>query len=136
MLLEQTVKQPVDEAPRLLGAELLGELDGLVHYHQLRSLALVKHLVDRQAQDVAVDRRHALQPPVVGLAADHRVDLLAVIDGAAHQLLGVEERLRDPPLLARELPPTLSAPGGRPCGPPPPPPTPPRPPPPPLPLHL
>src|SRR5205085_11264924 len=60
---ENPVEYAVDELRRLLRAEFLGDLDGLVDDDQLRRVALVQEFVDRHADDVAVDHRHALQPP-------------------------------------------------------------------------
>jgi hypothetical protein len=56
----------------------------------------VEHLVDREAEDVAVHRRHPLQAPVVCLSPDHLVDFFQVLDRAAHQILGVVKSLFDP----------------------------------------
>src|SRR3954453_4368659 len=96
VLLQQAVQQAVHEAARLLGAELLGQLDGLVEHHELGGVPLVEHLEDGEAQDVAVHGGHSLGLPVVGLTADHLVDPLLVLDRAADQHLGVLERLVHP----------------------------------------
>src|SRR3954453_7316678 len=111
VLLQQAVQQAVHEAARLLGAELLGQLDGFVEHHELGGVPLVEHLEDGQAQDVAVHRRHALQPPVVGLAADQVVDPLAVVHRAADEHLGVLESLAHPLLALGEVLPLVE--GGR-----------------------
>src|SRR5690348_14014226 len=59
-LLVDAVEDAVDEAARLPRAELLGDLDGLVDGHLGRYLILIQELVHGQAQDVAVDHRHAV----------------------------------------------------------------------------
>ena len=48
-------------------------------------LAREQELVQREAQDVAVDRGHALEPPVVGLIDQVRVELGELRDHAAHE---------------------------------------------------
>src|SRR5258705_11905068 len=55
---QNTVEDAVDELRRFVVAELLGDLDGLVDHDQLRRLAFVQKLVDRQTDDVAVDDGH------------------------------------------------------------------------------
>src|SRR5690606_4424739 len=50
------------------------------------------HLVDREPQQVAVDRGHALEAPVRGVRGEQRVDALAVARHAGHQLLRVRAR--------------------------------------------
>ncbi len=46
----------------------------------------MQELEDRQTQDVAIDRRHPLEPPVVGLSADQLVDLGEVLESALDEL--------------------------------------------------
>src|SRR5438874_1514390 len=51
---QNPVEDAVDELRRLLRAEFLGDLDGLVDDDQLRRVRLVQELVDGHADDVAV----------------------------------------------------------------------------------
>src|SRR5262249_3963157 len=91
---EYPVQDAIDELRRLLRAELLGDLDGLVDDDQLRRVGLVQELVDRHADDVAVDHRHALEAPVVGLGHDHLVDFWEILEGAAEDARGELARVR------------------------------------------
>ena len=55
----------------------------------VRELGLPAELVPADAQERAVDRRHAFDGPVLGVLPEQRVDLVAVRVDAAHEPLGV-----------------------------------------------
>src|SRR5438132_3674045 len=76
---QDAIQDPVDELRRLLRAEFLGDLDGLIDDDQLWRVGLVQELVDGHADDVAIDHRHPRQPPVVRLLDDHLVDLRKIV---------------------------------------------------------
>ena len=64
-LLRDRAQQPVDEPPRLVGRELLRELDRLGDHNGDRDVGFVQQLVCRHAQDRAIDRWHALERPAL-----------------------------------------------------------------------
>src|SRR5207244_1022088 len=90
------VEDAVDEAARLLRAELLGDLDRLVDHDLRRHLGGAEDLIDGHTQNVAVHDRHALEDPVLGVLLDHLVDLGLV------RLRATDERLGERPRLAGE----------------------------------
>src|SRR5215470_4728976 len=69
-LLVNAVEDAVDETARLPGAELLRDLDGLVDGDLGRDLALLEQLVHGEPQDVAIDDRHPVEIPVLGVLRD------------------------------------------------------------------
>src|ERR1051326_2034647 len=81
------IENAVDEPARLRGAELLGDLDGLVDHDLGGRLRAPAHLVAGEPQDVAVDGRHPLEVPVLGEPRDDVVDLLLRRLRAAHELV-------------------------------------------------
>src|SRR5262245_49773296 len=87
------IEDPVDEAPGLLGPELLGDLDRLVDGHLGRYLGRAQELVDGQPQDVAIDHGHPLELPVLGALPDHAIDAVLVGAHAPHDSAGELSRL-------------------------------------------
>src|SRR5262245_7526741 len=87
------IEQAVDEPARLLGTELLGDLDGLVDRDLRRHVGIPQELVDREPQDVAVDDRHALDVPVLGELREGVVDLGLIRLRAPDERLGERPRL-------------------------------------------
>ena len=86
--MEDAVEDAVDEPARLGGAVPLGQFEGLVDGDPGRDLGAEHHLVGSQAKDVAVDGRHAVQPPVLGELGDQGVDPLLVLLHAGDQPFG------------------------------------------------
>src|SRR5687768_2877484 len=82
------VQDSVDEATRLGGPELLGDLDGLVDGDLAGHARLEEQLVDGQPQDVAIDDGHAVQVPVLGALRDALVDLALLSLGALDEGVG------------------------------------------------
>jgi len=78
----------VDESPGILGAVLLGNLDRLVDDDRVRSLGLVHQLVHGEAEDVSIDRRQPLEPPMRGLPSEFLVDRLQPLEGPAEENVG------------------------------------------------
>src|SRR5262245_46245657 len=97
------VEDAVDEAARLTGPELLGDLDGLVDDDLGRGVGAPAELVDREAQDVAVDDRHAVEVPVFGEAGDGLVDARSRRHRPAYELVGKLARLAVEGMKAPEL---------------------------------
>ena len=79
-----SVENPVDERHGLVTGELARELQRFVDHHGSRRFELA-HFVDRESQNVSIDGGHALDAPVVGLAADAAIDPGGVFGSAAHQ---------------------------------------------------
>src|SRR5689334_19148087 len=94
LLFVDAIEDPVDEAARLVGAELLRHLEGLVDRHLRGHAGAPQQLEDALPEDVAIDHRHALELPVLGVARDQLVDLALVHLGAPHQRLRALARLR------------------------------------------
>src|SRR5207253_3878619 len=65
-LLADAVEDAVDEAARLLGTELLCDLERLVDRHLGRHVGRPQELVDALPENVAVHDRHAVEAPVLG----------------------------------------------------------------------
>jgi hypothetical protein len=86
-ILADAVEDAVDERPRVRGRVALAELDRLVDHDLRRHVRAVLELVDRHAQDVAVDRGHALDVPVAGHRREARVGRLARAPGSDHEPL-------------------------------------------------
>jgi hypothetical protein len=70
----QFVEHAVDELVRLPAAKPLGQLNHFVQHDGWRRLRM-QQLEDAQPQQIAIDRRHAIQRPVRSLTAQRRVDL-------------------------------------------------------------
>src|SRR6185436_18769983 len=87
------VEDAVDKGAGVLGGELLGDVDRLVDRDQGRDVLSIEELVGRQAEDVAVDRRHALELPVLGDFFDLAVDLGSLLAAAVNELAGEVEHL-------------------------------------------
>src|SRR6185436_14002358 len=87
------VQDPVDERAGVLGGELLGDVDRLVDRDEGRDILAVEEFVGGQPQDVAVDRRHALELPVLGDLLDLAVDLGPLLAAAVDELAGEVEHL-------------------------------------------
>ena len=60
-----------------VAAETLRQLDRLVQRHASGNVGQVKELVGREAEDVAIDPCHALEAPVLRLAADPKARLIS-----------------------------------------------------------
>src|ERR1019366_4305177 len=71
------VENAVDERPRGRRRELLRDLDGLVDHDGIRRVLFVEKLVEREAKEVAVHRRHAPEAPVLGALGEPRIQLVA-----------------------------------------------------------
>src|SRR5205823_14445097 len=78
----------VYEAGSVGAAELLGRLDGLVDGHFGGHVLAVKQLVERHAQDVALQRRDAVERPSHRVALDQRVELRLMLCGPFRELAG------------------------------------------------
>src|SRR2546425_2767888 len=91
-LFADAVQNAVDEAARLFGPELLGDLDGLVDGHLGWHLAGQK-LVHRHAEEVTVHHRHAIQLPVLRVLADELIGFVLVLLSAAHEGVGEDARV-------------------------------------------
>src|SRR6266540_1006332 len=66
------VEDAVDEAPAVLGAELFGDVHRFVDAHHRGDIVPMQHLIDRQAENVAVHGGDARQLPVLAVFADER----------------------------------------------------------------
>ena len=79
-------EQAVDEARRVVGRQLLGQLHRLADRDRVGDVVAPEQLVDRRsAAIVAVDRRHPVQRPALGVGRDQLVDPVAVRDDALDQ---------------------------------------------------
>src|SRR5215470_730723 len=87
------IEQAVDESARLLGPELLGDLDRLVDRDLRRHLGRPQELVDRQPEDVAVDDGHPLEVPVLRELRDRVIDLRLVRLHAADERIAEGTRV-------------------------------------------
>src|SRR6185295_13303102 len=81
------IEKSVDEPAGLPGAELLGDLEGLVDRDLGRNLHHPHQLEHALAEDIAIHHRHAVEIPVLGELRDDLVDLLLMLLGAPHQRL-------------------------------------------------
>src|SRR5579862_1188715 len=82
------VQDAVHERTRVLRRELLRDVDRFFDRDQRRDVVPVQELEGRQAQDVAVDRRHALELPVLRDLLDLAVDRRLLLADAEDQLAG------------------------------------------------
>src|SRR3990170_738470 len=78
----------VDELRRGLRAEELRELDGLVDDHARGRVAAVAELVERDAQDIAVDARHLVDRELGREGPDLLVEVAAVLQDALDDVPG------------------------------------------------
>ena len=85
------VEHAVDEGHRVVGAEAARQLEGLVDDHAGRRLLLVEELVNRQAEDEAIDDVHPLDPPGGRSLRNERIDRRDALGGALGEPFG--ERL-------------------------------------------
>src|SRR5262245_43536515 len=79
----------VDESPRAVPAESLGDFDRLVDRGLRREVPLVAQFVDGETQDVAVDRRELADGEGRRRRRDVPIDLVASAYRAAHEPLDV-----------------------------------------------
>src|SRR5919201_1355626 len=79
-LFADPVQNSVDEAARLLRAELLGDLDGLVD-GDLGGHVAGEQLVHGHAQDVPVHHGHPIEFPVLGVLPDELIRLFLILLG-------------------------------------------------------
>jgi hypothetical protein len=77
----------VDELRRLRRAELLRRLDRLVDRDLVGHIGTALHLVQRDAQDAALERRDPVERPTDRVALDQRVEVRAFALGPLDQLL-------------------------------------------------
>ena len=89
MTLEYSVENAVHEPPGLLGAKLFCKLDGFVQNDEFGNVGLEEELIHGEPQDVAIDWRHPLQPPVLGLLAYQLVDMLQMLQRTSYESLGI-----------------------------------------------
>src|SRR5882724_1623868 len=87
------IEQAVDEPARLLGAELLGDLDGFVDRDLRRHVRHPQELVDGEPKDVAVDDGHPIEIPVLGELHDGVVDLRLIRLRAPDERVGKRTRV-------------------------------------------
>ena len=88
------VQHSVQELHRLRRPVVPRDLQRLVDHDGGRRVGAAKQLRDSRAQQVAVHHRHALQPPVLRMCLDQRVDLHPALGGHAINVLGKAARLR------------------------------------------
>jgi hypothetical protein len=79
----------VDEVRRVVGREVPDQVHGLADRDRVGHLVDVQDLEDADAQRVAVDGRHPLQRPALGVRRDQLVDPRLVLGDAADQPDGV-----------------------------------------------
>src|SRR5215211_1616750 len=79
-------EDPVHEPRRVEAAELLGRLHRLVYRHLGGHVRPVEQLVQPHAQDVALERRDAVERPAHGMTLDEGVELLPLAAHAGDQL--------------------------------------------------
>src|SRR5260221_5637325 len=91
---QNAVEDAVDELRRLIRAEFLGDLDGLIDDDELRRIVLVEELVNGHTHDVAVDDGHARETPVLRLRLNHVVERFQVLDGSLKDLRRELARVR------------------------------------------
>src|SRR5262245_57259666 len=87
-LAHDAVEDAVHKATRLARAVAAGDLDGLVEDDAGRGVAVLAELEAGEAQQVAVDPRHALEAPVARAAAEQAVDAAQAVADPDHQPLG------------------------------------------------
>ena len=93
------IQNPVDEMHRFLAREPARQFQRFVDHHRGRRVG-AQHFIDRDAQDVPVDRGHALHSPVRGVARDQIVHRRDFFDDPAQQPLGEFIRAADWPTLS------------------------------------
>ena len=79
------IQHAVDELDGFFAGELAGQFERFVDDYDRRRVE-GHHLVDGEAEDVAVYGGHALDAPVFGMGGDAPIDLGDVGCGAQHQL--------------------------------------------------
>jgi len=82
------IEDAVDKRGRFGGGKLFGQLDGFVDHHFRRRLGGVAQFIGAQPQDVAVNRRHAVQAPVPGMLAEQAVERRRFGDGTFKDVSG------------------------------------------------
>src|SRR5580698_7086398 len=65
-----------------------GDLQRLIDDDRSRGLWVAHHLRHGGAQQVAIDDRHALQPPVLCVLLDQGIDLVLALGGEAMEIVG------------------------------------------------
>lgn len=79
-------QHPVDKARRVVGRQLLGQLDGLVDDHRLRHIRRVEQLPYRDAQNGAIHGGQPVQRPAPQMRGDQVVDVGGVFtDPSSHR---------------------------------------------------
>src|SRR5437762_13904837 len=64
------VEDAVDELAAVLGGKFFGDVHRFVDADHGRNVLTMEHLVNREAEDVPVHHRHAVQFPVLGALLD------------------------------------------------------------------
>ena len=84
----------VDEARRIVGGQVLGQLDRLVDGHRFGDVVGVQQFPDRDPQDRPVDGGQPLQRPALQVRGDQVVDVRGVLGHAARHRhrVGVQRR--------------------------------------------
>src|SRR5438093_2538557 len=80
------VQNAIDELRRLLSAEATRDLNRFVDDHGLGSFFVEQKFLACQTKQITVYSGHAVQPPVLGMTLDQRVDLFHVLHGLYHEL--------------------------------------------------
>src|SRR2546428_8984070 len=107
-LAQDTVQDAVDEGARLLVAEYLHDLDGLIERDASRNVRFVQEFIDRHAQDGSIGNRHPVNCPVLGIAAEQTVQFARMGDNPIDEAFGKGFGLR----VGRVLRPEVLQPAG------------------------
>lgn len=91
-MLRDFAEHAVHEAPAIFGRILLGKLNRLVDRHGDRHLSVVQQFPRREPQHRAVNVRHSVKRPTLGITRDQLIDLIAMIGDAVNDLASVQPR--------------------------------------------
>ena len=88
-----SIQDAVDKSDRFTDGISLGNLQGLVDGHLGWCLVAVLHFIDGNAENVSVNQRHPLHPPIVRMFRQKRIDLVKMATDAMDQFFSIRQSL-------------------------------------------
>jgi hypothetical protein len=81
------IEDSIDESSRVFRAESLPDVDRLIDSHLRWDVVGAKELIDSYPKDASIDPRHAAHFPVLRVALDEPINLIATFHDTPHQIL-------------------------------------------------
>src|SRR5882757_2102119 len=98
-----SIQHAIQKCNALWSSIAATDLQCLIDHDRMRCRWKTQHLSYRHSQQVTIYDRHTLQPPVLRMLFDQRVDLLAALRSDTEEIVGKSLRLRIDRRLRRTL---------------------------------